>query len=79
MTASGFQVAKHVTAGIVAVAAAGLFVLGVDGVVGAMQKLSRVFVAAPPPPPAATAPPAEPATTPGVVPAFIVPAGGERE
>ncbi|MCC7257637.1 MAG: hypothetical protein IT486_04645 [Gammaproteobacteria bacterium] len=79
MTPGRHRLARHLTAGILAVAVAGLFVLGVDGLIGAMQKLSHLFATAPAPSPAAEPAAAEPAPTPGVVPAFIVPAEGKRE
>lgn len=76
MTLNRFQLAKHLTAAIVAVAMAGLLLLGFDGLVVAMRKLANVFSAAPTPPPVAAPAPAV-VQTPGVVQTFIIPAGKE--
>jgi hypothetical protein len=73
MTPTRFRIVKHLTATLFAVTMAGLFVLGVDGLLGAMQKLARAF-AATEQPPAAAAPAAQAPAVPGVVPAFVVPA-----
>lgn len=63
MTPTRFDIAKHLTATLFAVTLVGLLVLGVDGMLGAMQKLTRLVTAAPPA-----------AAVPAVVPAFVVPA-----
>lgn len=70
MTPAHLRFARNLTASLFAAAMVALFLLGVDGLVGAMQKLTRVFATVPPAPPPAAAP-----ATPGVVPAFVVPAG----
>ena len=73
MTPAHFRIAKHLTAGLAALAAAGLLVFGFDGVLSAMQKLTRIY-ATPTPSAAPEAAPAATPATPGVVPAFVVPA-----
>jgi hypothetical protein len=73
MTPVQFRLVKHLTATLFAVAMVGLFLLGVDGLIGAMQKLSRVFTSAPRPAPVELPAP-EGVATHGVVPAFVVPA-----
>ncbi len=70
MTPARNRVARNLTAAVFAALAVSLFLLGVDGLLGAMQRLTRLMGSAPPP---AVAPAAEVATTPDVVPAFIVP------
>jgi hypothetical protein len=75
MAPNHFRIAKHLTAAIVAIAMAGLLLLGFDGLLVAMRKLADVVRAAPPPPAAAPAPAA--VETPGVVQTFIVPASKE--
>ncbi len=76
MTPSRFRLAKHLTAAIVAVAMAGLLLLGFDGLLVAMRKLASVVSSTPAPPPVAAPAPAV-AETPGVVQTFIVPADKE--
>jgi hypothetical protein len=76
MMPTRFQIAKHLTATIVAVTMAGLLLLGFDGLLVAMRKLANVVGAAPAPAPVA-APAPEVVETPGVVRTFIVPAGKE--
>jgi hypothetical protein len=66
-----FHVVKHLTAALFAAIAAGLLVLGLDGVLSAMHKLTRLYVATPPSP---AAPADAPAPTPGMMSAFVVPA-----
>lgn len=83
MTPQRFRLVKHLTALAFALAMSGVFVLGVDGLIGGMQRLSRLF-ASPPPAADTAAAGAGEVTTPGVVPAFIVPAepaprGPDRE
>jgi hypothetical protein len=73
MTPAQFRLVKHLTAALFAVSMAGLFLLGADGLIGAMQKLSRVVATAPPPARAEFSSP-EAAATPGVMPAFVIPA-----
>lgn len=73
MTPAQFRLVKHLTATLFAVAMVSLFLLGVDGLIGAMQKLSDVFASAPPPAPLESPAP-EAVATPGVMPAFVVPA-----
>ena len=72
MTPTRFRIVKHGTATLFAIAMAGLFVLGVDGLIRGVHKMTRVFAAAPP----AASPVTDSDATPGVVPAFIVPADG---
>lgn len=72
MTPNGFRLAKHLTAAIVAIAMAGLLLLGFDGMLGAMRKLATVVSAMRAPPPVAAPAPAV-VETPGVVQAIIVP------
>lgn len=75
MTPKRFRITRNLTAAIAAVIAVSVFLLGVDGLLGAMQRLTQLMNAAPPSAPApAPAPVAEAAATPGIVPAFIVPA-----
>lgn len=76
MTPNRFRIAKHLTAVTLAVAMAGLLLLGFDGMLVAMRKLADVVSAAPPPPPVA-APAPEVVATPGVVQTFIAPADEE--
>jgi hypothetical protein len=76
MTPTRFQIAKHLTAAIVAVMMAGLLLLGFDGLLVAMRKLAKVVGTAPAPVPAA-APVPTTVETPGVVQTFIVPAAKE--
>lgn len=71
MTPARFRIVKHLTATALAVTVVGVFVLGLDGMIGAMQKLTRLFASAPPP---AAVPAAETPAAPGVVRAFVVPA-----
>jgi hypothetical protein len=77
MTPTRFRIVKHLTATVFALTLTGLLVLGFDGIIGAMQKLTRVYATRPPPTPA-EAPAAEAPATPGVVPAFIVPADAAK-
>jgi hypothetical protein len=76
VTPNHFRIARNLTAAAVAVAMAGLLLLGFDGLLVAMRKLANVVSALPAPPPVAAPAPAEVAT-PGVVQTFIVPAGKE--
>lgn len=76
MTPKAFRIAKHLTSAIVAVAMAGLLLLGFDGLLVAMRKLATVVSAAPAPTPA-PAPASAVVDTPGVVQTFIVPASKE--
>ncbi len=67
------RVARRLAAALFAAAATALLLLGVDGFLGAMHRLTDLYLTARPAQPEAAAPaaPAEP----GVVSAFIVPAG----
>jgi hypothetical protein len=76
MTPNHFRIARNLTAAIVAVAMAGLLLLGFDGLLVAMRKLADVVSVPPAPPPVAAPPPAV-VETPGVVQTFIVPASEE--
>jgi hypothetical protein len=73
VTPKRFRIVKHLTAALFATAMAGLFVLGVDGLLRGVHELTRLFGAPPP----AAAPAADSGATPGVVPTFIVPAKGD--
>ena len=72
MTPKRFRIVKHVTAALFATAMAGLFVLGIDGLIRGVHEMTRVFAAAPP----AASPVTDSDAPPGVVFAFIVPADG---
>lgn len=72
MKPTRFQVVKHATAALFALAVVGVFVLGFDGLLRAMGQLTDLLVARQAARSTA-APAAEAPATPGVVPAFVVP------
>jgi hypothetical protein len=74
MKSNRFRIAKHLTSATLAVAMAGLLLLGFDGLLVAMHKLADVISPAPAPTAAPAPAPAE-VKTPGVVQTFIMPAG----
>jgi hypothetical protein len=69
MTPTRFRIVKHLTATLFALTAVGILVLGFDGLLRAMRKLTLAIT-----PPPAAAPAVEAPMSPGVVPAFVVPA-----